>query len=291
MSSLSDLIKRKAHELRSWIKWTVYTLLLVNFGYYFWEEWVIASHVLRDGGTFLEWAGAYAASLDELAWFLLLALFELETYAIPDEAFTPTLEKTLHGARVVGYVLLAHTIYAYAINLVDIEQTVSVVPEVTSLCELADQEVTFTSTMKYTVIDAENCSKLSDASEFHHVFADSIVTDATGLAIEKELGWIDLIEAIVWLFIVLTIEIEVRLQNRGIASGAVMKATNATKVLLYGALFLAMGYWAFRGLWVYVWDEFVWIAGFAVIEMNVSEWREELLEEGAEPTLSANRPA
>ena len=60
----------------------------------------------------------------------------------------------------------------------------------------------------------------------------------------------------------------------------VIRATNATKGLLYGLLLLAMGYWAFRGLWIYVWDEFVWIAGFAVIEMNVSEWRDELLEEG-----------
>ena len=49
--------------------------------------------------------------------------------------------------------------------------------------------------------------------------------------------------------------------------------------LLYVLLLLAMGYWAFRGLWLYVWDEFVWIAGFAVIEMNVSEWRDELLDE------------
>jgi hypothetical protein len=28
-----------------------------------------------------------------------------------------------------------------------------------------------------------------------------------------------------------------------------------------------------------LWDELVWILGFAAIEMNVSEWREELLVE------------
>ena len=58
-----------------------------------------------------------------------------------------------------------------------------------------------------------------------------------------------------------------------------MRATNVTKGLLYGILMLVAASWAFRGLWVYVWDEFLWIGGFAVIEMNVVEWRDELLEE------------
>jgi hypothetical protein len=58
-----------------------------------------------------------------------------------------------------------------------------------------------------------------------------------------------------------------------------MRATRTIGGLLYGVLFLMAGYWALRGQWVYVWDEFLWIGGFAVIEMNVAEWREELLEE------------
>ena len=279
MTSLKDLFKRKAHEWRHWIKWTVYALLLINFGYYIWEDWMVAAHSLREGGTFLDWTTSFANSLDETAWFLLLALFELETYAIPDEAFTPALERTLHAGRIVCYVFLAHTIFAYALNVVDLERKVTVIPDVNNLCQLADKDLSFTSTMDYTLIDGENCSELSDASEFYQMVVPSVVTDARGLTIEKELGWVDLIEAVVWLLIVLTIEIEVRLQNHDIASGPLMRATNAAKVVLYGILFLAMGYWAFRSLWIYVWDEFVWIAGFAVIEMNVSEWRDELLEE------------
>ena len=280
MPSPVDVLKAKAHEYRNWIKWTVYTLLLINFGYYIWEDWMVAAHSLREGGTFLDWTTSFANTLDESAWFLLLALFELETYAIPDEAFTPALEKTLHAGRIVCYVFLAHTIFAYSLNVMDLERKVTVVPEVESLCELVDQEISFTSTMDYTLIDGENCGDLSDASEFYQMVVPSVVTDARGLRIEKELGWVDLIEAVVWLLIVLTIEIEVRLQNHNIASGMLIRATNATKGLLYSLLFVAMGYWAFRGLWIYVWDEFVWIAGFAVIEMNVSEWRDELLEEG-----------
>ena len=278
MASTKQRLLRRVFELRRWIKWTVYTLLLINFGYYFWEEWVIASHSLRAGGTFLDWTAAFAASIDETAWFALLFLFELETYAIPDESFTPTLEKSLHAARIVGYILLAHGMYAYIVNLVDLERRVLVVPEVSSLCELTDQERSFASNMKYTSIDSENCAELSQGSEFYQLIVASVVTDARGLAIEKQLGWADLIEAAVWLLIIFTIELEVRLQNREISGGPVIRTTQAAKRVLYGILLLVAAYWAFRGLWVYVWDELLWIGGFAVIEMNVVEWRDELLE-------------
>jgi len=278
-TTLKDRFLRRLFELRSWIKWTVYALLAINLLYYFWEDWGIAAHTLREAGTLLDLTTAFVASLDDGAWLALLALFELETHAIPDEAFTPALERTLHVARIVCYVFLAHTIYAYVVNLVDLERKVVVVPGVSDLCELADQEISFASNMKYTTIDAENCAELSDATEFHQMIVESVVTDARGLAIEKQLGWADLVEAVAWLLIVFTIEIEVRLQNHEIVGGPVMRAANAAKGLLYGSLVLVMVYWALRSQWVYVWDEFVWIAGFAVIEMNVVEWRDELREE------------
>jgi hypothetical protein len=40
-------------------------------------------------------------------------------------------------------------------------------------------------------------------------------------------------------------------------------------------------YWATLSHWLYVWDEFVWIAGFAAIEMNISDWRQDILKEQA----------
>ncbi len=293
MPSLKERILRKVFELRGWIKWTVYTLLLINFGYYFWEEWMIATHALRAGGDFLKWASAFAASLDEAAWFALLFLFELETHAIPDEKLTPALERTLHAARIVAYVMLAHTIFAYALNVWQLEYRTIVVPEVSSVCDLAGKEMSFASNMKYTTIDAENCEELSKSSVLYQTIGFPVVTDARGLVIEKQLGWVDLIEAVVWLLIVFSIELEVRLQNHHVAGGPVIRATNAAKVLLYGMLLLAAAYWAFRGLWLYVWDELLWIGGFAVIEMNVVEWRDELLEEETgqrnfAPTVTAN---
>ena len=281
MTSLKERILHRLFELRGAIKWTVYTLLLVNFGYYFWEEWVIATHTLRAGGTLLEWTTAFAASIDEFAWFALLFLFELETNVLSDEAFTPRVEKTLHVARILGYLFLAHGIYSYSLYLVQLENEVTEAPEVASLCEFVDEEISFASNMAYTVIDSDNCAGLSNASVFYQLVVEDVVTDARGLRIEQELAWADLIEAIAWLLIVLAIEIQVRLQNRDITGGTLMRVAGISASLLYGVLFLIAGYWALRGQWLYVWDEILWIGGFAVIELNVAEWREELIEQEA----------
>ena len=102
-----------------------------------------------------------------------------------------------------------------------------------------------------------------------------MVTDGEGLVIEKQLVWVDLLEAIVWLFILFSIELNVRLQDRGIATWTIVTGLTYTKILLYGLLWAAAAYWIYRGHWMFAWDEFVWIAGFTAIEMNMVEWREE----------------
>jgi len=38
-------------------------------------------------------------------------------------------------------------------------------------------------------------------------------------------------------------------------------------------------YWGSLGHGLYTWDNFIWFAGFAAIEMNFSEWRDEILSQ------------
>ena len=64
------------------VKWAVYSLLLLNWGYYAIEEYYMASHVLRQGGSFLQWTEEFATTIDEFAWFGLLFMLELETYSL-----------------------------------------------------------------------------------------------------------------------------------------------------------------------------------------------------------------
>ena len=272
-----------AHNIRQLIKWMVYALLLVNFAFYILDDLRIAQHTLRDGWTILDWTEAFGTSLDEAAWFALLFLFELETYVLSDEVFKGAVKTIVHGIRAICYVFLAHTIYAWGMAVVDIYPD-RPVADVDNLCELVDQDISYTFNLEYTLIDVKNCSELSEATGFYYVDDNNIVSDAAGLRIERQLAWVDLIEAVTWLLVVLTIEVIVRLQARGVTGGPLIAAGNHSKVFLYGILFAAAGYWFYQEHWLYVWDELLWIGGFAAIEMNVVGWREELLEQGEKET-------
>ena len=52
--------------IRNGIKFAVYTLLLLNFGHYFFEEWRNAEYTLEPGASLLEWTSAYVTTFDEI---------------------------------------------------------------------------------------------------------------------------------------------------------------------------------------------------------------------------------
>lgn len=263
------------------VKWTVYCILIINFFFYLLDDIEAAEHALRNGGTLLQWAAEFTTTIDELGWFALLFLFELETYSLSDEAFEGITGKLIHGVRLVCYVFLAHTVYAYSGDVLTLGAE-EVIAGVTSLCQFVDKDISYTYNLTYTVIDQSNCSTLSTDTVFYHVDSDSLVTDQAGIVNSLQLAWSDLIEAVVWLVIVLLIELIVRLQGHGITGGSVITAANYSKLLLYGILVIIALYWATLEHWLYVWDEFIWIAGFAAIEVNVVEWRDELKEEAGQ---------
>ena len=262
-------------DLRQWIKVLVYGLLLVNWAYYIVDDWQIARHTLNDESSWLDVSAAFAVSLDVLAWFILLFLFELETYVLPDESFTKTRVRLMHGIRMVCYVFLAHSVFAYGTAGLDLRNAVYL-PDTNSLCELAGQGISYAHNLEYTELEPDNCAGLSAESDFYLIEDGEIVTDATGLRIESELVWIDVAEAIVWLIILLNIEIIVRLQDRNITRGNLMSCLKASKIALYGMLWGAAAYWIYRGHYVYAWDEALWILGFMAIGMNLKEWRHEI---------------
>lgn len=264
-----------AHQIRQIIKWSVYALLTINFVFYTREEIFFAEHTLREGAGFLEWTAAFATTIDEIAWLFLIVLFELETYVLSDKALEGIVGSLIHAGRIACYFLILHTVYAWSMAVVDVDKATRV-DGVTDLCQLVDTGVSFTENLNYTRIDEVNCTTLSNGQEFFYLYVNLIVTDKAGLRVQRQLAWVDLIEVVAWLLIMLTIELTVRLQNQGIASGALIAFCNGIKVALYSILLLAAAYWAYRKHWLYAWDEFVWIAGFAAIEMNISEWRAEI---------------
>jgi len=261
------------------VKWTVYALLLLNWGYYAVEEFYIASHVLRQGGTFLQWTEEFATTIDEFAWFGLLFMFELETYALDDALEKRWVKWGVHGMRLVCYLFLAHTVFARVVSMVDVFE-VEPSPEITSLCQVADQEISFGENFRYEIVTSENCESLSGDSVFY-MLDPSVITDRDGLALENKHVWIDFQDAVMWLLVVWAIELTVWLQNRDIVGGVLMLVGHAARIG-YAVLLAHAVFWAWTGHWVWAWDQFLWIAGFWIIERNLSEWRDEIREEHPE---------
>lgn len=260
-------------NLQQMIKWTVYGLLLLNWGLYVQEEWQNAQFTLAEGGSFLEWTSAFGTSLDETAWFGLLFLWELETYALSDDALNRLVQWAFLGIRGICYLFLAHTVFAWATTFYDLEATQSS-SEVTSLCQFAGQDISYAYNKHYTLIDKRNCASLSAGTEFYYVESTAI-TDRAGFDLEVRSAWIDLQDAVTWLLIMFSIELGIMLQERDITGGPLTFVSRAVKVF-YGILFFDAAYWAWLGHWLWTWDQTLWICGFWVIEYNMKEWRDQI---------------
>jgi hypothetical protein len=266
----------KGLDYRQRLKLLVYGLLLVNFVLYVHSDLEIAQFTMRNGGGFLEWTAAFATTLDLTGWFILLLLFELETSVLSDEVLTrPGVLRLSHGIRGVCYILLAHSVYAFGTIYYELTQLVAI-EDITRLCQLIAPDVTFSRNVQYTPLTLENCNTLSSAVQFYFTEPGLVVTDAEGLALDRRLALVDFLEVVFWLLILLTIEVMVRLQDRGITRGPAVTVIKSSKIVLYAALWGFAAWWLSLGHLHYAWDEALWILGFATIEGNMGEWKNEI---------------
>ncbi|MEM7359363.1 MAG: hypothetical protein AAF431_09710 [Pseudomonadota bacterium] len=269
------------HRVQQVVKWVVYTLLLVNWVFYIFEDANRAFHTLTPESGFFKWTAEFATSIDEAAWFILLLMLELETYILGDDEWKGWVAKTVRGIRLLCFVMIAHTVVANT-NAVQDYQPTTVWENVDHLCDIADQDVSYVYNLEYTEVTTETCNDLPTADQYYQVGDDPVISTFAGLELERDLAWADLVEVIVWILIIFAIEMVVRLQDRDITSGTLITLANRGKIVLYSILGVIAIYWGTLGHWLYTWDEFLWIAGFGAIELNVNEWREEILEHQAE---------
>ena len=92
-------------------------------------------------------------------------------------------------------------------------------------------------------------------------------------------AWADAIEIAGWMTVSLLITFVVVLQNRGIYASAWIRGADRLQYVVYTIIAATAFYWSFYGYYFYTWDILLWIGGFAFIDANLSEWRDEL-EEG-----------
>ncbi|MFT5452719.1 MAG: hypothetical protein ACI9N9_002214 [Enterobacterales bacterium] len=278
MKFISSMLDTSKYNLQQLVKITVYILLLINYTLYIGDDWTNASYTMRDGGSILEWTAAFATTIDETAWLILLLLFELETHLLSYDPLSRLQTFMMNGTKFICYLSLFHTFYAASLYVYEISM-ITPIEQLNNLCDLVGKGVSFTSNLSYTDINDEVCATISTSSQFYYLDPlQKIITDSPGFIIETQSAYIDIIDVTTWLLILFTVEISVWLQNRDIVTGKLLKFLNITKFFLYAQLWIDMAYWGYRDHWIYAWDQFVWIAGFIAIEKNVVDWRKEINE-------------
>jgi hypothetical protein len=256
-------------------KYTVYAFLAMNVYWFFAEEYAAAPLRYPDGVGLADLMEAYAATIDTLAWVILLLMFELETYVLDDKHFTKAVTWTLHGLRFACFAFIVMAFFGY-VDVLEFNSGAVLFAGVSDICALPPGEWSWPYILgEYTVITPANCADWSTATEFYKFPDAAAVVDAAGLTDIIRLAWVDVINAAVWILVVVLLEIDVRLQEHGRFEGFALRASTASKYVLYGTLFAAAVYWGFEGDFLDFWDAFLWLIAFVFIELNVFEWREE----------------
>ncbi|MEM8548140.1 MAG: hypothetical protein AAGF46_08265 [Pseudomonadota bacterium] len=268
------------HRWFTIVKYSTYLLLMVNAGLFLQEELRALEHTYADGVSAGQWIQVFSATVDTVAWIVLLLLFELETSIISDERITGWVKFTLHWVRILCYGFIAYAFYGYCQELA-VFFTVVPLP-MNDLCALVGQDWSVLLKFdEYAVITSENCSAYGD-NLFRFGELD-IAGNGTAFNSALWLAWTDVINAGTWILVVLLLEVEVRLQLRGNLSDRIMAYTKVLKFALYGTLFLCAGYWGVAGNFLDFWDAALWLFAFIFIELNVFEWQHE--------TSTASEPA
>ncbi len=256
-------------------KYAVYALLSLNVFFFGREEYLAALLQFPEGVALSQVIEAYAATIDTAAWVVLLLMFELETYVLEDRHFTRPVTLTLHGVRFFSYAFIVYAFYGYLENVFFVYD-VAPLAGVTELCSLAAGDWSYAVDLdEYVHIAANNCVALSSNTSFMRFGELPAIVDQPGLVEIQRLAWVDLINAGVWILIVVILEFDVRMQERNQLTGRALRVSNALKFVFYSTLVLAAIYWGIKGDFVDFWDAFLWLLAFFFIEMNVVEWRHE----------------
>jgi len=256
-------------------KYTVYSAITINVFVFFAEELQAARLEFPDGTAPGDLFTAYAATIDTAAWLVLLLMFELETWVLEDRHFTRPVTLSLHVLRAACYLLIVSAFYGYLLDALAMFNTTPLVG-VRDLCALAGQHWSYATTFgEYAQITAANCGTFSGVDAFVRFDSMAAVVDHPGLADIHFLAVVDVVNAGVWILVVLLLEADVRLQEKNRFEGLVWYLSTAAKVLLYGILAFAVVAWMVTGDFVDWWDAFLWLVAFVFIEMNVVEWRQE----------------
>ncbi len=253
-------------------KYTIYLLLAVNIGIFLHEEWQAAKHTSAGDVSLNILIKAFTQTIDTAAWVLLLLLFELETFVLSNHMLRGRRRWAMHSLRAVCYVFIVYAFYGYVLQCLGLYQITPLAA--TDPCSILPAGASMLVGLnEFAGLDAANCGALAQGAPLWQLAEQPtlLISDQATLDNARTLAWIDVVNAGNWLVIVLLLEIDVRLQLRGLFHGRVLKFSEGAKVFLYGLLLACALYWGYAGTFLDFWDAFLWLLAFALIEMNLIE--------------------
>ena len=272
------------YQIFRWVKYLTYALLSLNIWLFLAEEIDSARFAIASGEDVVMGVQLFSATLDTLAWVILLLLFELETAVIPDDRLKGPLRFAIHGVRMLCTAAIVMAFLGYfgewrtllPSELLAGEACARVAEGWSYMVKLDD----------FVPLTAENCGQFGGDTRLV-TGLDGVIASPAGLLEGQRLALVDVINSAAWILVVILLEIEVRLLTRwGGGSRPMARLANSLKVLLYTTLVVAAIYWGFKGDFLDFWDAALWLFAFVFIELNVFEWQQEIRDQ----TESAQGP-
>jgi len=257
-------------------KYSIYALLSYNVVLFFQDDHLAAAEIFGDAVTWRNVVEAYSATIDTLAWVILLLLFELETAVIPDYKLTGYRKWLPVSIRTLCYFFIIYAFYGYWVKYGLVTDLTAF--SVTNVCSLVGFGFTYVAGLdEYLPLDATACAAMQGQPLFQ-IAGTQIIGTAAALDAAIKLAIVDVVNAGDWLLVVVLLEVEVYLQLRNLLTDRLLVIMKVLKGMLYLVLFGAAVYWGLKGDFLDFWDAFLWLVAFIFIEMNIFEWHEETRE-------------
>lgn len=258
------------------VRYSIYTLLMLNLFYYLWED-LIAFRYVPSGAPLAKIFENFAVTIDFVAWMVLIVLFEIETDFMPKEKIKGWSKWAFNGVLVACYLVLLYAFYGYVAILVDFYRFAPFPPE--EVCGLVGEHFAYvTMDARFVDLTLENCGALFPDAAFKSI-DDNVVAAPANLAASILLGWVDVVNAGAWLLVVLFIEWELMLELKDALSKPRIIVFATIKGILYLTLLGCAIYWTVESAFIDSWDAYLWLIAFVLIDLNIIDWDHEPKEE------------
>ena len=258
-------------------KYAIFTLLAYDAVLFFQQDLAASAETFGDTVTWRNVIEAYSATIDTVAWVVLLLVFELETAIIPDHLLKGRLKWVLKGLAGVCYFFIIYSFYGYVYKYGVVTDLVPFA--IDDVCSLIGTNFTYVLSLdEYMPLDQMVCTAMNGLPVMQIVGTDIIAVEpALGDAIA--LAVVDVVNAGDWLIIVALLEVEVFMQLKDRLTDKMMFVAKYIKGFFYLVLLFCAIYWGVKGSFLDFWDAFLWLVAFVFIELNIFQWHSEAEDE------------